>query len=546
MSAKLAAMSFAKTVVADDIRRKSSCEVNLRSSPSPQPSPSSLLGGEGVQAKPPMITLRMLRVVLPLALCLTLLTACSGPPPPPPASEVPVALLHPPLTPLLEDLERRTFDYFWETSDRPNALVPDRYPYTEAFSSIAAVGFGLTAYAIGAERGWITREQARDRTLTTLRFFATAPQGPEPTGKAGHNGFFYHFIKLDDGTRFAPWVELSSVDTALLLGGVLFAQTYYDRDEPREAEIRILADAIYARVDWAWLQVRKPLISMGWYPESGFIPHDWQGYNEAMLVYVLALGSPTHPIDDDAWAAWSRNYDRAWGEFQKQEYLGFGPLFGHQYSHVWIDFRGIRDDYMRRRGLDYFENSRRATYAQRNYAIANPMRWKGYGENVWGITASDGPQAALLPFDGQQREFRHYSARGAGLADAFDDGTIAPTAAVASLPFAPEIVMPAIEEMHRRYGHEIYSKYGFLDAFNPSFSYETPLKTGRIAPEVGWIASDYIGIDQGPIVAMIANYRDGFVWDVMRRNPYIRRGLVRAGFRGGWLDEGPQARPVRR
>ncbi len=520
------------------IRRKSYCEVNLRFSPSLQPSPvRRAFGGAGAIATTHGASKRSATPVLLLLLLLTL-SACTAPPPP--ASDVPVALLHPPLTPLLEDLERRTFDYFWETSDRPNALVPDRYPYTEAFSSIAAVGFGLTAYAIGVERGWITREQARDRTLTTLRFFATAPQGADAEGKAGHNGFFYHFLKLDDGTRFAPWVELSSVDTALLLGGVLFAQTYYDREEPRETEIRILADAIYARVDWPWLQVRKPLVSMGWYPESGFIPHDWQGYNEAMLVYVLALGSPTHPIGDDAWAAWTRNYDRAWGEFQRQEYLGFGPLFGHQYSHVWIDFRGIRDDYMRRRGLDYFENSRRATYAQRNYAIDNPMRWKGYGENVWGITASDGPLAALLPFDGQEREFRHYSARGAGRADAFDDGTIA------SLPFAPEIVMPAVEEMHRRYGHAIYEKYGFLDAFNPSFSYTAPLKTGRIVPEVGWVASDYIGIDQGPIVTMIANYRDGFVWDVMRRNPYIRRGLVRAGFQGGWLDEGPRPGPVRR
>ena len=238
--------------------------------------------------------------------------------------------------------------------------------------------------------------------------------------------------------------------------------------------------------------------------------------------------------------AWTKTYERAWGTFQQQEYLGFGPMLGHQYSHVWIDFRGIQDKYMRERGFDYFENSRRATYAQRAYAIANPMGWKLYGENVWGWTASDGPAGTEQDFGGKPRAFRHYSARGVGLADVFDDGTIAPTAAAASLPFAPEIVIPAVEEMHNQFGPQIYSTYGFLDAFNPSFTYDVPLKTGNLIPGFGWVASDYIGIDQGPIIAMIENYRDDFVWKVMRKNPYIRRGLQRAGFTGGWLDEQQQ------
>src|SRR5690606_28242845 len=199
------------------------------------------------------------------------------------------------------------------------------------------------------------------------------------------------------------------------------------------------------RVDWPWLQQRAPLISMGWYSGRGFITHDWKGYNEAMLVYVLALGSPTHPVEPDAWEAWTRSYDESWGVFQGQEYLSFGPHFGHQYSHVWIDFRGIRDAYMQQRGIDYFENSRRATYAQRAYAIENPMRWKDYGADVWGLTASDGPQHTTQDYNGEQRQFRHYSARGVGLADAFDDGTIAPTAALGSLPFATEIVIPSAE-----------------------------------------------------------------------------------------------------
>jgi len=212
------------------------------------------------------------------------------------------------------------------------------------------------------------------------------------------------------------------------------------------------------------------------------------------------------------------------------------PLFGHQYSHVWIDFRGIQDAYMRQHGFDYFENSRRATYAQRAYAIANPMSWKLYGENVWGLTASDGPTAIEQTYNGQPRSFRHYSARGAGIADGFDDGTIAPTAAAASLPFAPEIVIPAVQEMHDLFGGQLYSDYGFLDAFNPSFTYDVPLKTGRLVTGIGWIAGDYIGIDQGPIITMIANYRDEFVWKTMRKNAYLRRGLKRAGFNGGWLD----------
>ncbi len=268
---------------------------------------------------------------------------------------------------------------FWETADPETGLIPDRYPYTEPFSSIAAIGFGLTAYGIGVERGYVTRDEAIERTLVTLRFLEGAPQGSRAAGMAGYHGFFYHFIDLKTGARFADWVELSSVDTALLLGGVLFSQSYFDQNDAKEKEIRHLADTIYRRVEWPWMQARPPLISMGWMPKQGYIPYDWQGYNEGMLIYVLALGSPTQAIGNDAWTAWTQSYERAWGTFQEQEYLGFAPLFGHQYSHVWIDFRGIRDKYMRERGFDYFENSRRATYAQRAYAIANPMGWKLYG-----------------------------------------------------------------------------------------------------------------------------------------------------------------------
>lgn len=442
----------------------------------------------------------------------------------------------PPLPPLFKDIERRTFQFFWDTTNEANGMTPDRFP-SRPFASIASIGFALTAYPIGVENGWISRRQAIDRTLVTLRFFRDAKMGPQKEGRTGYKGFYYHFLDMQDGTRRAPWVELSSVDTALLMMGVLFTQQYYDQDNASEKEIRELADMLYKRVEWPWLQKRPPLISMGWYPENGFISHDWNGCSEAMMVYILALGSPTHPIGADAWPAWTADYDHCWGQFEGEVYISYAPQFWHQYTQAWLDLRGIRDDYTRARDMDYFENSRRATYAQRTYAIENPMRWKDYGEDVWGLTASDGPQRTMQEYNGEQREFRHYSARGAGLRDAFDDGTIAPTAAIASLAFAPEIVIPATQAMHERYGDFLYSSYGFLDAFNPSFNYDIPLKTGRLVPDKGWVASDYIGIDQGPILTMIANYRNGFVWERMKKSPYIREGLKRAGFTGGWLDE---------
>ena len=481
---------------------------------------------------------RLFRFIAGLGLCLSLSVApgCrrvpQTVPAPGPATSFSAGQ---PLPPLFDDIERRTFDYFWETTPAATGLAPDRHP-SRPFSSVAAIGFALTAYPVGVERGWVARAQAAERTRASLRFLRDAPIGPDARGKTAYRGFYYHFLDMQTGARFDKWVELSSVDTGLLMMGVLFAQSYYDRDDPVEAEIRDIAETLYRRVEWDWMQPRSPAISMGWSPEKGFITHDWRGYNEAMLVYVLALGSPTHPVAPEAWQAWTRDYDRTWGTFEGQTHLGFAPLFGHQYSHVWIDFRGIRDAYMREKGLDYFENSRRATLAQRAYAVANPMRWKGYDGEVWGLTACDGPQGTRQLYLGEMREFRGYSARGAGKVDGFDDGTLAPTAALGSLPFAPEIVVPAAEAMHARHGTELYDRYGFLDAFNPSFEYDVPLVTGRIVPGKGWFASDHLGIDQGPILTMIANQRDGLIWDTMKRNPHIRLGLQRAGFTGGWLD----------
>jgi len=448
------------------------------------------------------------------------------------------AATHAKVPPLIDDLEKRTFDWFWDSANPKNGLVPDHYP-TKSFASIAAVGFGLTAYGVGAERGYITREQAVERTLATLRFFHDAPQNDSEDDATGYHGFYYHFLDMESGKRFDRAVELSTVDTSLLLGGVLFAQSYYDRDTPQEKEIRQLADDIYRRVDWTWVQARKPLITMGWTPGGKFIPHDWQGYNEGMLVYILALGSPTHAVGDDAWKAWTSTYNRTWGEFHGQTFLNFAPLFGHQFSHVWVDFRGIRDAWNREKDLDYFENSRRATYSQRAYAIANPGGWTGYGANMWGISASNGPGGLVVKSGDKERTFHGYTARGAGLDYISDDGTLVPMAAGGSIAFAPEIVVPALEEMKRRYGKDIYNQYGFVDAFNPSFHSKTDLRTGKLVPELGWVDTVHLGIDQGPIVLMVENWRSGFVWNVMKKNPYVRKGLERAGFTGGWLDEAP-------
>lgn len=442
----------------------------------------------------------------------------------------------------LDQVQENTFRWFRDVTPPQTGLTPDRWPSGKS-SSIAAVGFALSAWPVGVERGWITRIQARELTLNTLRFFHEAPRGPQPKGTSGYKGFFYHFLDMETGSRYRN-SELSSIDTTLLLGGVLLAEVYFDCDDPEETEIRRLAAEIYERVDWTFFQPDPPLVTMGWWPENGFGQAQWKGYDESMLLQILALGSPTHPLAPELWAAYTSTNE--WARFPEsphgQEHVNFAPLFGHQYSHVWIDFRGIQDDYMAERGIDYFENSRRATLAQRAYAIDNPMGWRDYGEDVWGLTASDGPGGFSARIDGRERQFRAYWARGAAAGDIRDDGTIVPTAAGGSVPFAPEITIPALRAMRERYGDLLFTDFGYLDAFNPTLNDPallpdgTRLRRGRIEPGVGWFNDDYLGIDQGPILLMIENYRTGLIWELMKESEPIVRGLCRAGFRGGWLE----------
>jgi hypothetical protein len=435
----------------------------------------------------------------------------------------------------LDTLSERTFRWFWDLSDKETGLTPDRWP-TKSFVSVGAVGFALTAYPIGAEHGWVSRADAAERVRRTLRFFWEAPQDSATAGSTGYRGFFYHFLDPKTGHRFET-VELSTMDTALLLAGALFCQSYFDRDDRTEVEIRTLADQIYRRADWNWAQKRPPGIVLGWDPESGHLPYDWRGLNETMILHVLALGSPTHAVGPETWTHYAQGY--RWGTFQGQEHVGFAPLFGHQYSQVWIDFRGIRDAYLRDKGIDYFENSRRATLAQRAYAIANPQRFRGYGADLWGLSACDGPVDATLEVEGRTREFRTYAARGASFTEVIDDGTIAPTAAGGSIPFAPRQAVDALMAMRRAYGPAVFGEYGFVDALNPTLNRAARVQHGQVIAGVGWFDTDYLGIDQGPILAMIENHRSGLVWKTMRRNPHLVRGLRRAGFAGGWLDKAP-------
>jgi hypothetical protein len=481
-----------------------------------------------------------------LALAIVGLAACTRPAAGPVGSTV---ALPTSVAAFSEDLTQRTFRYFWETTDTERCLAPDRWP-TRTSSSIASTGFALTAYGIGAERGYVTREEAARRTRDCLAFYWNAPQGSEPRGVTGYKGFFYHFLQYEDGTRFRT-TELSTVDTSLFLGGALFAQSYFDRDEPVEREIRNLAEKIYRRVDWTFAKrdltgtqaanlANSHAIAMGWKPESGYTTHDWVGYNEGMLVYVLALGSPTHAVGKDAWdQGWAAHLERDWGTYYGQEHLQFEPLFGHQYSHVWIDFRGIRDAFMAKKGIDYFENSRRATLSQRAYGADNPNKWTGYSGDLWGWTASDGPGGVQgKSVNGIERRFMGYSARGVSAIRVVDDGTIVPTAPGGSVAFAPEITIPALMSMKAKYGDRLYTRYGFKDAFNPSFTFtDVGSRSGTVDPQLGWIATDHLGIDQGPILAMMENHRSGLVWRVMRKNPHIVRGLKAIGFTGGWLDQ---------
>ena len=421
---------------------------------------------------------------------------------------------------LLDRIQLSAFRYFLENVNPANGLVADTTRQGSP-SSIAAVGFGLSCYPVAVERGWMTRTEAAARTLVTLRFFWHSVQNDRPDA-TGYKGFFYHFLDLRTGIRV--WQsELSLIDTALLLAGILTAQTYFSGPPRDEEEIRELADALYARMDWQWAQNGGDTVSQGWKPESGFLNYGWEGYSEALILYVLGLASHTFPLSARSYGAWTSTYQ--WENLYGRDVLFVGPFFVHQFSHAWIDFRGLRDPFMREKRSDYFQNSRTAAFIQREYALRNPGEYKGYGANCWGFTAGEGPGPRTLIIDGVERRFLGYAARGAPFGP--DDGTISLTAALGSLPFAPEIALPVV-----RYACEqdprIAREYRMPSGWNPTLTVDHPL---------GWMSEGYLGLDQGLVVLMIENYRSQLLWNLMRENRYIRSGLVRAGFSGGWLRE---------
>ena len=421
---------------------------------------------------------------------------------------------------LLSDIQSDAFKYFVHEVNPSNGLVADctksGWP-----SSIAAVGMALSAYPVGVERGFIARQEAIERTLRTLRFFAGSEQSTSPDA-TGYKGFYYHFLDMETGRR--AWeCELSTIDSTFLFAGMLAAAAYFDRDSEDEAEIRRLADELYRRADWQWAMDGGVTLGHGWSPETGFLTSRWDGYDESTLAYILGLGSPTSPLPVDSYV--TKRSSCQWKEIYDYEYLYAGPLFTHQFSHIWIDFRGIQDEFMRAHGSDYFENSRRATYVQREYAKRNPNGFKGYSEVCWGLTACEGPGPQELTIDGVKRVFFDYVAR--GVPDGPDDGTVAPWAVVASLPFAPEIVLPALEHFNEiEIG--VDHPYGLEATFNPTFPDDK-------CRECGWLSPWHFGINQGPIVLMIENHRTEFLWRLMKQCPYIVNGLRRAGFSGGWL-----------
>lgn len=421
---------------------------------------------------------------------------------------------------LVDRLQHSAFKYFLKYSNPENGLVADT-SIGGVPASIAAVGFALSSYPVGVERLWISREEAADRTVNTLRFFAEARQGEERHA-TGHRGFFYHFLHMDTGHR--AWnSELSTIDTALLVAGILTAAQYFNReDDETEAEIRELATFIYERVDWRWALNKGDTISMGWKPSSGFLRWRYHGFDEAIILYTLALASPTHPIPQSCYDAFTASY--SWMLHGEQSYLYAGPLFIHLFSHAWIDFRGIQDKPMAERNWDYFRNTQVVINVQRDYAERNPGGFVGYNRNIWGLSASDGPPPTRRMRGGRQPKVLGYAARGAPLGP--DDGTIAPWAALACLPYDRQAALDGTKALLTTYPNLLYEG-GFPGGFNPT------VKTKR--PE-GWVDDRTVGIDQGLVVMTVENDRSDFIWKLMRQSPVIRLGLERAGFTGGWIE----------
>jgi hypothetical protein len=382
----------------------------------------------------------------------------------------------------LNELEKAHFLFFWEQGNPKTGMVKDRCNLhtndQKAAASIAATGFGLTALCIGDQRGFISTSAALERIFATLRFlWKKLPN---------HRGFFYHFANPETGERMFD-SEVSSVDTAILLCGILTCREHF-----HHPAVTQLADLIFGRVDWTWLSEDTSLLTHGWTPEVGFLPSRWDYYSELMMMYLLGMGSFANPLKQETWNAWKRSTF----EYDGMRYIGsFAPLFVHQYSQAWFDFRGRRDKY-----ADYFQNSVTATEVHRRFCLELGKQFPDYSEDLWGITASDSEHG--------------YVTWGGPPATGPIDGSVVPSAAGGSLPFLPEATMRVLKTIRNRYP-SAWTKYGFVNAFNP-------LKS--------WYDSDVIGIDTGIILLMAENLRTGFVWDTFMKSAEAKLGMERAGF----------------
>lgn len=425
---------------------------------------------------------------------------------------------------MLNSLQKDSLGFFISETNDTTGLTADKNDGNSP-ASISVTGMALTCYIIAVENNMITRSDAIFRTLKPLRFIYSSIQGKEKDA-TGYKGFYYHFLDMKTGKRV--WnCELSTIDTALFIAGALSVAAYFKGDNDDEKEIRQIAEELYKRIDWQWALNRGNTLTHGWKPGRGFLSYRWdENYSEALLLYVLATVSPTFPIPAEAYQTWTDSFTLT--DVYNIRYLYAGPLFIHQFSHIWIDFKGIYDAFNKRAGFDYFENSCRATKVHQAYAIENPNQIDHYGAKCWGLTASDGPGRKTLKIKGRKRSFYGYKARGAPFGP--DDGTVSPWSMVASLPFEPDIVLEsmhyAIENLQLRPEND----HGFDASFNSLY----PEKSKN---PYGWVSPHIFGLNQAPVVLMIENYQTGLVWELMKRCPYIREGLKKTGFTGGWLDE---------
>ncbi|MDP9082184.1 MAG: hypothetical protein M3N50_00225 [Pseudomonadota bacterium] len=417
---------------------------------------------------------------------------------------------------LLDRLQRGAFAYFDENINISNGLVADT-SRPGAPCSIAVVGMALSAYPVAVARGWLSRKEAAARTLAALRFFSASIQSAAPQA-TGYKGFYYHFLDMHTGKRV--WqCELSLIDSALLLAGVIVSGCYFD-GVGAELEIRTLSEAIVRRVDWPWTWGQSQTLAQGWKPECGFLHYGWEGYNEATILYILGIGATGQPLPPDSFAGWTSTYQ--WENLLSQDVLYSGPLFTHLFSHAWIDFRGIRDRFMREKGSTYFDNTIRAIAIQREYCERNPQGFIGYDRDIWGITAGEGPDDQAMRQTRRDRRFFGYMSRGVPYGP--DDGTLSPWAMLACLPFNARAAIAGVRELLDRYP-QVCSQDRFSSGFNP-----TLIENGS-----GWLSEGWFGLDQGLLVLMIENYRSGLLWDITRRSSVFVDGLRGAGFEGGWL-----------